>query len=623
MLVATALIMFIMAILSEAFVASTKTFRDLKAVGDMAEKLRTATTLLKRYLSADHFEGKKRLSDPSFWASGPPQEGFFRVFQATPAIALVTPPAANTNSLEGTDPDAGQVSTITTNAALHFTVKLRGNTRGDFFSAAVPAGSPLLAPLLGSPESRFQDATNTYNSQWAEVAFFPVLLPDTANGVPLYALYMRQRLIVADTSTGGFITTASAGVPITITSANHNLATGQQVIISGVAGNTAANNTPANPTWTITYFDANNFTLNGTTGTVAGTGGTWTLFPATGTPAAISGASNPVAPNPIPITTASAHGLTIGQPYQVVISGVGGNTAANGIWTITVTTPTQFQLNGSLANAAYTSGGTWTLFSGLPITAFGAVPSAYAEMSGIVRGYTSQNFICNTPRDVTEPARRFDSATGTVAGASNPAAPTPITITTPTTAGLASGQQVLVSGVLGNTAANGTWTITNITPTTFDLVGSTGNGTAAPGTGTWLAMYTTLATDIPTTAANYTQLVGSDLILSDMVSFDVRLLPAGGTDFVDVFALASTFGASGASSNPFFSATTGPMVFDTWSSVTDDFYDYSGWATGGTATSMPICNNGVGPTIKAIQVILRVWDAKTEQTRQVTLVVPL
>jgi hypothetical protein len=38
---------------------------------------------------------------------------------------------------------------------------------------------------------------------------------------------------------------------------------------------------------------------------------------------------------------------------------------------------------------------------------------------------------------------------------------------------------------------------------------------------------------------------------------------------------------------------------------------------------MPICNNGTGPIIKAIQITIRVWDFKTEQTRQVTLVVAL
>ena len=73
LLVAMALIIFIMALISAAFVAATGTFRDLKATAQLAENLRTTTTILRRYLSAYHFEGQKRLSDPNFWTAGPPQ----------------------------------------------------------------------------------------------------------------------------------------------------------------------------------------------------------------------------------------------------------------------------------------------------------------------------------------------------------------------------------------------------------------------------------------------------------------------------------------------------------------------------------------------------------------------
>src|SRR5258708_6958710 len=120
MLVSMALILFIMAILSEAFVASTKTFRDLKALGDMA-------------------------------------------------------------------------------------AKLRGNTRSDFFFAAVPT-VPTVSPILslGTPDSRYQDSTssNVYSCQWAELAFFLRQTTDNANGTPLYGLYMRQRLLVPENSAG-------------------------------------------------------------------------------------------------------------------------------------------------------------------------------------------------------------------------------------------------------------------------------------------------------------------------------------------------------------------------------------------------------------------------------------
>jgi hypothetical protein len=63
-------------------------------------------------------------------------------------------------------------------------------------------------------------------------------------------------------------------------------------------------------------------------------------------------------PGTIVITTSSTANLTSGE--FVTIAGVGGNTAANGTWSINVLSPTTFALTGSTGSAAYTSGGTWT-----------------------------------------------------------------------------------------------------------------------------------------------------------------------------------------------------------------------------------------------------------------------
>ena len=56
---------------------------------------------------------------------------------------------------------------------------------------------------------------------------------------------------------------------------------------------------------------------------------------------------------------------------------------------------------------------------------------------------------------------------GTVTGASNAS---PIVITSPSTYQLQNGQTVVITGVAGNTNANGTWTIAGLTATTFQLV---------------------------------------------------------------------------------------------------------------------------------------------------------
>jgi hypothetical protein len=61
--------------------------------------------------------------------------------------------------------------------------------------------------------------------------------------------------------------------------------------------------------------------------------------------------------SPIQITS-NLHGLLSGT--RITISGVGGNTAANGTFIITVVDNNNFTLNGTTGNGAYTSGGSWT-----------------------------------------------------------------------------------------------------------------------------------------------------------------------------------------------------------------------------------------------------------------------
>lgn len=66
-----------------------------------------------------------------------------------------------------------------------------------------------------------------------------------------------------------------------------------------------------------------------------------------------------------------------------------------------------------------------------------------------------------------------------ISGATNAS---PIVITTASAHGYSNGEEVFVWGVAGNTAANGFWQIANITSDTFELVGSTGNGSYSGGT---------------------------------------------------------------------------------------------------------------------------------------------
>ncbi len=403
LLVSMALIIFIMSILSYAFSAAVHVFRDLKAVGDMNKKLRMAAGILRRDLAADHFEGKKRLSDPNFWTNGPPQQGFFRIWQGS------------AGTYEGADQD-NITSYRSVDHMLHFAARLSGNTRSDYFLAAVPSGSPLAAPVNGiGIDSRYQDSgpftsnNYPYAFQWAEVAYFlrasineATNTQDTANGTPLYTLYRRQRLATVD------------DVPTT--------------------------------------------------------------------------------------------------PY---------------------------------------------------------VAGTYLEISASQDPTAAANFYFNSAIDLAVPPRRF-------AMDSN------------------------MYPVRTATASD-------------------------PNTRT----YPTLAEQSTTSATpNNTSLAAADVLINEVVSFDVRFLPTDPNtqDFVDLFhPNIQAYGVSGGSSlNPNFNfqAGTGPLVFDTWASLKDNYYDYSSWATPGTAKSVPLYQNSSGAYlgIKAVQVTIRIWDAKTEQTRQISVI---
>jgi hypothetical protein len=75
---------------------------------------------------------------------------------------------------------------------------------------------------------------------------------------------------------------------------------------------------------------------------------------------------------------------------------------------------------------------------------------------------------------------RYLQATGTIIGATNAS---PIVVTS-AAHGLANGDVIHIAGVIGNSAANGGWVVANVTTDTFELVGSTGNGTYSSG-GIW------------------------------------------------------------------------------------------------------------------------------------------
>jgi hypothetical protein len=203
MLVAAALIMMIMYILSSCFAAALESFRKMKAIGDMQEKLRATTTILRNDLYADHFDrvasfqgfgprvSDQKLADP-LWQ--PPTDGFFRIWQgeATAGYGVV----------EGVDTD-GNPSTRATTHILHFTVKRPGLRRDQMFQSAI-TDPPVVPPNTPNQLNQVflrtmpQDliGVGTFQSQWAEVAYFLIPTGTSAGTTPLYYLVRRERPLV-------------------------------------------------------------------------------------------------------------------------------------------------------------------------------------------------------------------------------------------------------------------------------------------------------------------------------------------------------------------------------------------------------------------------------------------
>ncbi|HVK17261.1 MAG TPA: prepilin-type N-terminal cleavage/methylation domain-containing protein, partial [Fimbriiglobus sp.] len=220
LLVAMALIIMIMAILSVAFQVGMDTLSQLKSIGGLSEQLRTAQAILERDLRADHLEdptgSPMRVSAflPRTPAPGNPNpnpqawtglnRGYFNIVQRHMGSGTT-----GVNSNEGMD---GEITSWRGSSEvfpdgsfrspgshiLRMTVQLSGQSAQEIFVADAPAG------LAGGSLSSFTPpgAPNSVVSRWAEVVYF--LRPNgqftTSNDpntppLPMYTLHRRQRVL--------------------------------------------------------------------------------------------------------------------------------------------------------------------------------------------------------------------------------------------------------------------------------------------------------------------------------------------------------------------------------------------------------------------------------------------
>ncbi|HQR06049.1 MAG TPA: hypothetical protein PLN21_04460 [Gemmatales bacterium] len=209
MLIALALSIFIMAIMSEAFVKGLEAFGNFKALADLEQRLRTVANIIRRDLKAPHFDTSKKLSECTVSGRAMPvldglKAGTYTAAEATAllrqlaAYQLKTPsegffsieewpnrrPNIATMFFEGTDSSgrpsyrdlpafgAGGVIAIPSDT-LHFTSRLEGNDPDKFFYGKVRAGALLDSAGLSTGATRYDSAGNgMYTSQAAELLYF-------------------------------------------------------------------------------------------------------------------------------------------------------------------------------------------------------------------------------------------------------------------------------------------------------------------------------------------------------------------------------------------------------------------------------------------------------------------
>lgn len=128
----------------------------------------------------------------------------------------------------------------------------------------------------------------------------------------------------------------------------------------------------------------------------------------------VSGATNA---SPIVLTVNNMTGMSLRNGDTVIVTGVAGNTAANGTWTVEIDSSTQFKLTGSTGNGAYTTGGTITTTGAGSILVYGTGDNVihydFTAALGTVATCTN-NCVMNQVASPTFPAAAVPIATYTV-----------------------------------------------------------------------------------------------------------------------------------------------------------------------------------------------------------------
>jgi type II secretory pathway pseudopilin PulG len=210
LLVALALVLFIMSIVTQAFLYASEAFRSMRAKAELSEKLRYITQTLRADLRSNHFNRLQRLNEDPVYI--PPKVGYMRIEQHRPYslipssniadIALESHPAsapydsgtllAFTSIRNSFDPSGFHSMRLFQNPAFDPDQVFLNNKRGGNF--------------LLPGDTRLEETEQNFNSPFAEVAWFSapeaheeILLQDEPPGTPpvrLHKLYRKLWMVL-------------------------------------------------------------------------------------------------------------------------------------------------------------------------------------------------------------------------------------------------------------------------------------------------------------------------------------------------------------------------------------------------------------------------------------------
>lgn len=257
------------------------------------------------------------------------------------------------------------------------------------------------------------------------------------------------------------------------TSTAHGLTTGQYVYFTGVNGISGANSA----VFGVTVTNSTQFVIYGTfTGGYTTPDGTMYLCQTFQIQADIAGTSGTSIANSITTTVTKNTGVFISNPSGLSGQNWESNTA--------LAARARLKLGALSPNGAR---GAYEYFALTASTyALGAV--GYALQNTITNATAYGNTSNGTVVTYVAGESIFESAQGSpvVSGSVNSvtgAVGTPIVITTGAPHNATSPTSVYVTGVLGNTAANGVWTANPTSSTQLQLIGSTSSGAYTANTG--------------------------------------------------------------------------------------------------------------------------------------------